>query len=99
MELGFEWDAAKEQRNLELHGVSFEEARTIFGDPWSSTLPDPDHSYQEERYVTIGVSKLGRTLIVAHAERGQNVRLISARRATRSERLTYEEKTPKRRWD
>ena len=96
MALDFEWDEAKAQANLLEHGVSFDEAKTIFGDRWSMTVPDPDHSHEEARFVTIGVSPAGQTLVVAHTDRGQNVRLISARRATRRERLTYEELSPKR---
>jgi hypothetical protein len=97
MALVFEWDEAKARANVRKHGVSFIEARTVFGDNWSSTVPDPDHSKDEARFLTIGVSAAGRTLVVAHTDRGQNVRLISARRATRQERLTYEEDSPKRR--
>src|SRR5687767_7119008 len=97
MALVFEWDEAKARANLRKHGVSFDEARTVFGDPWSATMPDPDHSAAEQRSVTIGLSSSGRTLVVAHTDRGQNVRIISARRATRQERLTYEEDAPKRR--
>jgi uncharacterized DUF497 family protein len=97
MALVFEWDEAKADANLRKHGVSFDEARTIFGDLWSATMPDPDHSVAEARFLTIGLSPRGKTLVVVHTDRGQNVRLISARRATRRERLQHEEDSPKRR--
>ena len=97
MALTFEWDEGKALENLRKHDVSFEEAVTVFGDPWSSTIDDPDHSGDEARFLTIGHSSQGKTLIVVHADRGQNVRLISARRATRRERLSYEQGSRKRR--
>ena len=91
MSLTFEWDAAKAERNERKHGVSFEEAATVFADPLSLTIADPDHD--EPRFVTLGVSHAGRTLVVAHTERGDNVRVISARPATRRERSSYEDGT------
>lgn len=87
----FEWDLKKAQLNLKKHGVSFQEAATIFGDPLSVTFPDPDHSVGESRYVTIGMSQFERLIVIAHTDRGERVRLISARRATRRETRFYEE--------
>lgn len=87
----FEWDPAKAAENLEKHGVSFEEAATIFRDTLSATGPDPDHSTGEERFVTFGVSTSGRLLLVGHTERGDIIRIITARLATSGERKIYEE--------
>ena len=87
----FDWNPEKEVRNRRKHGVSFREAATVFGDPLSITFPDPDHSKEEERHITIGMSQQGRILVVAHTEEGDTVRIISARRATRRERRFYEE--------
>ena len=87
----FEWDAAKAADNLATHGVSFEEAATVFRDVLSATGPDPDHSIGEERFVTFGVSTSGRLLVVAHTEVGDIIRIISARLATSGERKIYEE--------
>ncbi len=87
----FEWDMAKARRNLTKHGVPFDEALTVFYDPLSATFADPDHSEEEQRYVTIGFSAKGRLLVVAHAERGQAIRIISARCATSRERRKHEE--------
>ena len=87
----FEWDPNKAARNLKKHGVSFHEAATVFGDSLSTTFPDPDHSDDEDRYITIGLSSGGRLLFVSHADRGDRVRLISAREATRGERMSHEE--------
>ena len=89
--LTFEWDPAKARANLAKHGVDFAEAATAFGDPLSLTVPDPDHSVSEQRYITMGVSYSQRLLVVAHTEAGDRLRLISARRATRAERKHYEE--------
>ena len=89
----FEWDAAKAAKNLRDHGVSFDEASTVFGDPMSISMADPDHSDGEERYLVLGMSIRRRLLVVSHAERRPRTRLISARRATRSERRQYEEGT------
>ena len=91
MSLRFTWDPAKAAANLRKHGVSFIEASTAFADSLSSTIPDPDHSVGEERFVLMGLSDRGRLLVVAHVERGDLVRIISARPATRRERKTYEE--------
>ena len=90
--MDFEWDQDKAERTVLKHGVSFAEAATVFGDPLAVTYPDPDHSAKEERYITIGHSRSGTLLIVAHTERGENVRIITARKATRRERHTYENK-------
>ena len=87
----FEWDPAKAAENLAKHGVSFEEASTVFRDTLSATGPDPDHSVGEERFITFGVSTSGRLLIVAHAEDGDTIRIISARPAKSGERKIYEE--------
>lgn len=87
----FEWDENKAKSNLQKHGISFEEASTIFGDPLSLTIPDPLHSEHEERLVTIGLSIKFRILVVIHTERGDNIRIISARAATKREKQNYEE--------
>jgi uncharacterized DUF497 family protein len=86
----FEWDPAKASRNLAKHGVDFCEAATVFGDPLSITFDDPDHSTDEDRYVTFGHSQNGRLLIVSHCDRGEKTRIISSRRATPKERRFYE---------
>jgi uncharacterized DUF497 family protein len=93
MQTLFEWDRHKAEANLRKHGVSFEEAQTIFIDPLSITLPDPDHSEDEERFIDIGMSDNRRVLVVVYTERGQRIRLISARKATPVERKQYEEGT------
>jgi len=87
----FKWDPAKAADNVARHGVSFEEAATVFRDPLSATGPDPDHSFDEERFVTFGISTSGRLLVIAHTERGDTIRIISARPATAGERKIYEE--------
>jgi uncharacterized DUF497 family protein len=81
----------KARSNLAKHGVGFEEVTTIFRDPLSLTIPDPDHSLVEMRYVTMGRAFTGKLLVVVHTERGDNIRIISARRASRRERKFYEE--------
>ena len=91
MPLTFEWDAQKARSNLAKHGVSFEEASTIFGDSLSLTIPDPEHSRTEKRFVTMGSTFTGKLLVVVHTDRGDNIRIISARRASRRERKSYEE--------
>jgi uncharacterized DUF497 family protein len=91
MGLRFTWDPKKAAANLRKHEVSFEEAVTAFGDPHSLTVPDPDHSAREERFVLIGHSDAGRILVIVHTERPDQIRLITARVATRHERQTYEE--------
>jgi uncharacterized DUF497 family protein len=87
----FEWDDAKAAANLRKHGVRFEEDASVFFDPLAYTFDDPDHSVGEPRFVTFGFSQAGRLLVVAHAERGRAIRIISARRATRSEQGIYEQ--------
>jgi uncharacterized DUF497 family protein len=93
MPLTFEWDLQKARSNLAKHGVGFEEAATIFGDPSSLAIPDPEHSLAEERYVTIGRAFAGKLLVVVHTDRGDNIRIISARVASRRERKFYEKNT------
>lgn len=88
----FEWDPKKAESNAGKHGVRFDEASTVFGDPLSLLMPDPDHSFGEERYLALGMSNRQRVLVVAFAERASRTRLISARRASRLERRSYEEK-------
>ena len=90
MPLTFEWDSRKARSNLAKHGVGFQEASTIFGDPLSLTIPDPEHSLSEKRYITVGRAFSGKLLVVVHMERGDNIRIISARRASRRERKFYE---------
>lgn len=91
MSLNFEWDKRKASFNRRKHNVSFEEAATVFGDPLSITIPDPDHSVGEYRYVTLGMSHLGRLIVVVHSNRGNIVRIISARIATSREKKAYEQ--------
>jgi uncharacterized DUF497 family protein len=93
MPLGFEWDERKARTNLAKHDVSFEEATTVFGDPVSLTIPDPAHSQAEDRFILLGRSHRRRLLVVVHTERGDNIRIISARPASRRERQDYEEST------
>ena len=88
----FEWDGNKAASNLSKHGVSFDEARTVFDDTFYIDFYDPDHSYDEQRYIIVGQSVQSRLLVVSYTERGNVIRLISARRATRKERETYEER-------
>lgn len=87
----FEWDEGKAAANLGKHGVSFDEAMTVFGDPLSDTFDDPDHSTEEQRFPLIGTSQQGRLLIVSHTDDGEAVRIISAREPTRREREFHEE--------
>jgi len=86
----FEWDFKKSKTNIEKHGVSFEEASTAFRDPLSLTIDDPLHSRDEERLVLIGMSYNNHLLVIVHTERGDNIRIISARKATTKERKYYE---------
>jgi hypothetical protein len=88
---GFDWDPTKAAANLKKHGVSFREATTVLADPLSITVPDPDHSHNEERYIDVGQSARGRVLVVVYTERGTRIRIISARKATAAERRRYEE--------
>jgi uncharacterized protein len=87
----YEWDQEKAQRNFRKHGVAFDEAASAFLDPVALTYSDPDHSGEEEREITIGISSRGRLLFVSHCERPGGLRLISARRATRKEIRQYEQ--------
>jgi hypothetical protein len=89
--LKFEWDNDKALVNLDKHGVSFQEASTAFDDDLSLTARDPAHSVDEHRFVTFGMSSTNRIVVVAHTERGDKIRIISARPATRAERKFYEE--------
>ena len=90
--MNFEWDPGKARRNRRKHRVSFQEAASVFGDALAVTYLDPDHSESEHRFITVGMSSAGRVLIVAHADRGENIRIISARKTTARERKHYEEK-------
>ena len=87
----FEWDARKAARNLATHGVSFQEAATVFGDRLAITYFDPDHSDAEDRFLTFGHTSAGQLIVVSHADREERTRIISARPVTRRERKTYEE--------
>ena len=91
MGIRFEWDPAKAGQNESKHGVSFYEAASVFGDPLSLTILDPDHSQQETRFITMGTSIDDRLLVVVHVDRGERIRIISARKATARERRQYEE--------
>ena len=86
----FEWDPNKAKSNIKKHGVSFDEAVTVFYDPFSATFYDPDHSVKEHRFITVGYSSKPRLLVVLHTERGKNTRIISARTATNHERKKHE---------
>ena len=88
----FEWDDEKAVSNFQKHGISFEEGATIFNDPEIATIFDPDHSEDEERYVSIGISIQGNLLVIVHTERKEQIRLISCRKATNTERKVYENK-------
>ena len=87
----YQWDPRKAASNLRKHGVSFQEAVTVFHDPLALTYPDPDHSVLEQRFLTFGMSARGRVLAVAHADVGVEIRIISARRATKREAHGYTE--------
>jgi uncharacterized DUF497 family protein len=89
--MSFEWDAKKAIANRRKHGVTFEEASSALRDRLSATGHDPDHSENEERFVTFGMSSQGRLLAVSHTDRGNTIRIISARLATSAERQIYEE--------
>ena len=90
MALQFEWDSKKAQSNKRMHGIIFEEASTIFADLLSITIPDPAHSIGEDRFITIGTSVNNKIIVVVHSDRGDIMRIISARKATRKERRQYE---------
>jgi uncharacterized protein len=86
----FDWDPDKERSNIEKHGVDFTEAATVFGDPLELTIPDPDHSTGEFRFLSLGHSVLNRILVVSYTEREDRIRIISARTASPKERRQYE---------
>jgi uncharacterized protein len=90
-EINFRWNIHKADTNLRKHGVSFSEALTVFADPLAIAIPDPGHSRGEERCLSIGLSRQRRLLVVAHAERDDEIRIINARLATNAERRNYEE--------
>ena len=90
----YEWDPKKARTNLRIHRVAFEEAATVFLDPFAVTYPDPDHSNEEDREITIGYSAKQRLLFVSHCRRGHRQRIIGARRTTRQERRQHEEGIP-----
>ena len=92
MSLTFEWDEKKADDNLRKHGVSFDEAKTVFNDPFSVTIYDPDHSSDEQRYIDIGLSSKGRLIVVSYSERGERIRIISSREAKKKEQREYENK-------
>ena len=87
----FEWDPHKADSNRLKHGVSFQEAASVLGDPLSITYHDPDHSATEHRFITVGMSQSGQVIMLAYTDRGGNIRIISSRRTTRQERKHYEE--------
>ena len=95
--LSFEWDPIKAKRNIRVHDITFDEASTAFKDTMSLTISDPLHSVHEDRLILIGNSHQNRLLVVVHTERGDKIRLISARKATKHERETYEENTKRSR--
>jgi hypothetical protein len=87
----FEWDARKSRLNQDKHGISFHEAASVFGDPLALTFDDSAHAGQERRYLTFGLSAVGRALVVVHTSRGDTIRIISARSMTPRERRFYEQ--------
>jgi hypothetical protein len=89
--MDFEWDPGKAETNLRKHEVAFTEAGTVFGDDLAITVPDPDHSDEEDRYITIGWSNQRRLLMVSHTDRDEIIRIISAPQSTEAERKEYEE--------
>ena len=93
---GFEWDLAKAATNLKKHGVSFEEASTVFDDPLSITIDDDEHSDEEQRFVTMGRSDAARLVVVCHCDRKQRIRIINARPAERYEQRQYERENIKK---
>ncbi len=90
MSLRFVWDKNKNKSNIEKHGVSFEEASTVFSDTLSLTIYDPLHSHEEDRFVIVGNSSIGKLLVVVHTAREDTIRIISARPVTKIERRKYE---------
>lgn len=94
--LEFEWDPAKAKTNLTKHRIGFDEAATVFGDSLGITTFDPDHSGEENRYITVGMSRKGRLMMVGHTDRDDRIRIISARELSRAEREAYENEIRKR---
>ncbi len=92
MALTFEWDENKALENYRKHGIDFEEAKTVFNDPSATTIYDPDHSINEDRFIDLGRSSKERILVVVYTERNETIRLISSRMATKRECWRYEEK-------
>ena len=92
MSITFEWNQIKSEENARKHGITFEEAKTIFNDPFAITIDDPDHSNDEYRYIDIGFSSKGSLLVVWYTERNENIRIIGCRKATKYERKIYEGK-------
>ncbi len=90
MSLKFEWNTKKAKRNIANHGISFDEAATAFSDSLSITFDDPDHSEEEKRFITIGMTSSGNLIMVSHTDRNDRIRIISARKLTRKERKQYE---------
>jgi len=90
LKMQFEWDPIKGEQNYKKHKIHFEEAATVFYDNFSATFDDPDHSINELRLITVGYSSQGRLLVISHTERDENIRIISARIATTSERKRHE---------
>jgi uncharacterized DUF497 family protein len=93
MGLRFEWDQRKADSNLKKHEVSFQEATSVFADALSITISDPDHTASEARFLDLGLSHRNRLLVISYTERGETIRIMSARRASRSEQKHYENKT------
>ena len=91
MAMPFEWDEEKAEINLKKHKVGFEESKSVFGDPFSITVDDPDHSMEEQRFIDIGKSASGKLLVIVYTERGSKIRIISCRKVTPVERRKYEE--------
>ena len=92
MNLLFEWDEDKAKRNVAKHGIAFEEGKTVFNDPFAVTILDPEHSLHEDRWLDIGLSIMGRLLVVCYTERDERIRIIGCRKATLSERRVYNER-------
>ena len=89
----FEWDEAQANANKRKHKISFEEAKTVFGDPLAKTIYDPDHSLEEHRFLDLGESTIGKLLVVSYTQRKNLIRIISCRKATATERKLYEEES------
>jgi uncharacterized DUF497 family protein len=87
----FEWDENKEKSNLRKHKIGFDEAASVFADAFSVTIPDPDHSIEENRFIDIGMSDKTRVLVVVYTERKERIRIISVRKANKAERKIYEQ--------